>query len=176
MSGVSNEYAEALFSLAAEEGKEEQIMKELDTVRSALNSEPQIKELLCSPAIPLNERIDVVDAVFADAASEYVLSFIKLLCEKRRADIFTECVEKYRALLSAKQSTVTATVTSAVELSEAEKAALKQKLEKMSKSTVVLECKTDKQIMGGLIVEMNGTITDGSLKHRLQQVKDVISG
>jgi F-type H+-transporting ATPase subunit delta len=71
--------------------------------------------------------------------------------------------------------TVTATVVSAVELNETEKAALKQRLEKNSGNTVMLECTVDPSILGGLIVTVNGTVTDGSLRHRLREVKDVMS-
>ena len=175
MSDISNEYAEALFSLAVENGSERAIMKELEGIKAVFDENAELCELLSSPAVPINDRIDVIDSVFSECAQEYVISFIKLLCEKRRASIFFECVEKYRALLDAKEATVTASVTSAVALTDAEKAALKQKLEKMSGKTVVLECSIDPSILGGLIVTMDGTVTDGSLRHRLHEVKEVMS-
>lgn len=175
MSEISNEYAEALFSLAVEDGSEKAIMAELETVKAVFEENPEICELLCSPAVPIDERVSVAGSLFDGRLSEHVVSFIKLLCEKRRAGIFFDCVEGYRALLAAKEMTVTASVVSAVELNDSERAALKQKLEKMSGNTVVLECTTDPSILGGLIVTMNGTVTDGSLRHRLHEVKEVMS-
>ena len=175
MSGISNEYAEALFSLAAETGSEGAVMTELDIIKELFEENLDISELLCSPAVPIDERLSVVDSLFGGRMREHVTSFIKLLCEKRRVGLFLECVEGYRALLAAKEKTVTATVVSAVELNETEKAALKQRLEKNSGNTVMLECTVDPSILGGLIVTVNGTVTDGSLRHRLREVKDVMS-
>ena len=175
MSEISNEYAEALFSLAVEDGSERAIMAELEMIRGIFEKDPEISELLCSPAVPIDERVGVVESLFSGRVHEHVVSFIKLLCEKRRTGIFFDCVDGYRALLSAKEMTVTASVVSAVELSESERAALKQKLEKMSGNTVVLECETDSSILGGLIVTMDGTVIDGSLRHRLHEVKEVMN-
>lgn len=175
MSDIKSEYAEALFSLAAESNNERAIMNELDGMAEIFKENADLIALLDSPAIPISDRIAVIDTVFSDCAREHVLSFLKLLCEKRRTAIFFECTEKYRALLKVKESTVTASVTSAVELTDEEIAALKNKLEKTSGQTVVLNIVTDPSILGGLIVDMDGKVTDGSLRHRLRDVKEVMS-
>ena len=65
-------------------------------------------------------------------------------------------------------------MTSAVELTDDEKKKLKLKLEKMSGKSLILKCTVDKSVLGGVIVKMDGKIMDGSLKHRLEEVKEVI--
>ena len=83
--------------------------------------------------------------------------------------------EEYFALLDAFRRRSNAKVISAVELSDEEKSKIKAKLESIYKGEVNLEYSVDGSILGGLIVEINGKIMDGSLRHRLHEVKEVIS-
>ena len=174
MSDVSKEYAEALFAVACEDGSEKAVMAALDGVLSAFGGDPEYEELLASPNLSLGERIGSIDAVFGGNVPECVLSYLMLLCEKGRISLFRESVGEYRKLLNVRNSLTTAKVISAIELSEKERNALREKLEKISGNTVELDCVVDPEILGGLIVEMNGHVTDGSLRHRLQEVKEVI--
>ena len=70
---------------------------------------------------------------------------------------------------------MTAKVTSATELTEEEKNALYEKLKKMSQKEIVIDYHLDKDILGGMIIEMDGKVIDASVKSRLKEVKDVIS-
>ena len=107
---------------------------------------------------------------------EHIVSFISLLCERGRIHEFSECVKEYKELCDASKRISTAIVTSSVELTEAEKEKLVKKLEKMSGRTVIADCRIDKSLIGGLIIEMDGTVLDGSVRSRLKEVKEVISG
>lgn len=175
MTEVSKEYATALFALACEEGKESAILSSLEEVYAALTETPDYLEFLASPGIPLSERLGSAEAVFGASVPEYVSSFLCLLCEKGRIRTFPACVEEYRRLLNLRQSVTEATVVSAVPLSEEELSSLTKKLEKISGNTVIPHCSVDPALLGGVIVEMNGTVIDGSLRHRLREVKEVMN-
>ena len=174
MTEISKEYAEALFALAAETGEQDAVMHALETVMQTLKEQDGLMELLSSPAIALTERLAVIEQCYA-ALPEMVVSFLQLLCEKGRIGRIDACTEEYRRLLDISRAVKTARVTSAVPLSEAELAALTAKLSRVSGCTVQLTCAVDPSILGGVIVEMDGHVTDGSLRHRLQEVKEVIT-
>ena len=57
---------------------------------------------------------------------------------------------------------------------EEQKKALEKKLNKICSSRIVAEYRVDANLVGGLLVDFDGKVIDGSLKHRLQQVKEVI--
>lgn len=175
MTEVSKEYAAALFALACETGKEQAVMAALDTVLASLSENPEYMDFLASPAIPMSERLASVEAVFGASVPEYVSSFLGLLCEKGRIRSFADCVGEYRRLLHIRTSVTTAKVVSAVPLSAEELSALTEKLEKISGNTVIPECSVDPSLLGGVIVEMNGTVIDGSLRRRLREVKEVMN-
>ena len=174
MAQISKEYAEALFALACEEGKETEFLTALERIEKILEEQPDYAALLSSPSIPLNERLEAVEAALADGFPKYVISWVQLLCEKGRIGYLPECAKEYRTLLRTKNAVVTAKVSSAVALTAGEAEALKQKLETISASTVLLECTVDPTLLGGVVVEMNGRVMDGSLRHRLRAVKEVM--
>ena len=174
MAQISKEYAEALFALACEEKSEKSYLLALEDVQKALLSDPDCMEFLSCPGIPLEERLLMIERAFSSLPM-HIVSFIQLLCEKRRISLFEECVKEYRLLLCAAEARVTAKVTSALALTDAELAALKQKLEKISGKTVLIEATVDPDLLGGLTVEMDGTVIDGSLRHRLRRVKEVMN-
>ena len=174
MSDVMREYAKALFMLASENESAENYGKALDAVLCAFSENDGYAEFLSSPGIPLSERLSALDSAFSDFLPKDVMSFIKILCEKRYIKDFEKCVEEYNSLLAEVSKVSTAKVISAVALSKDEEQALKNKLEEISGHTILLECMVDKSILGGLIVEIDGKIADASIARHLKDVKDVM--
>lgn len=175
MAEMSKEYGTALFALAKECAAEAEYKAALETVSSVFRENPQYIDFLASPSIPKNKRTEAIEQAFGDQAPEHIVSFLQILCEKGHIRIFSSCVSEYNALYEASQKITVAKVVSAVPLTEKEKNSLKQKLEKMSGYSVQLECSTDNSLMGGLVVEMDGKVIDGTLRYRLLEVKDVMS-
>jgi F-type H+-transporting ATPase subunit delta len=97
------------------------------------------------------------------------------LCEKGRFSCFRDSVDEFNSLLNASKHISKATVKSAVELTEAEKNRLNDKLEKLCGGQVDMEYIIDSSLLGGLIVEVDGKIMDGSLRHKLGEMKEVMN-
>ena len=174
MTNVSKEYAEALFLLSEENGECEAIATALETVSDVLKENPAYVEFLSSPAIPKNERVQAIGTAFA-SLPETAVSFLQLLCERGHIRTYDTVAEHFAALCREAQNRTTATVISAVELTDEEKARLNEKLNAAGNKTVTIEWTVDESLLGGVIVEMDGKVLDGSLRHRLQEVKEVIS-
>lgn len=172
---VGKEYGAALFMLACEENQQTAYANALENLKKAFLDQPEYFELISSPSIPLRERLGVIEETFADALPEHVLSYVKLLCEKGRMSSFMESIEEYKALLNASEHIANAKITSAVELTEAEKANLIHRLEIQEKCKVHAEYCVDPSLLGGVIVEVDGKIMDGSLRHRLYEIKEVMN-
>ncbi len=174
MADIGKEYGTALFMLAREKDAEEQYFQALELLKTSFENEPGYTEFLASPSINLAERISAIESAFEGKIPEDVLSYLCLLCEKGRIPDFMDSHEQYALLLDAFRRVANAVVTSALELTEEEKKALNEKLEKMCGASVKIEYRIDPSIIGGVIVEMDGKTIDGSLRSRLSSVKDVI--
>ena len=174
MNEIGKEYGDALFMLAHEEDRAKEYGDSLQAIQAAFLENQEYSQLLASPDVSLRERIAVIDAVFAKSVPQQVLSFVKLLCEKGRISCFEAAYGEYMALFYASQRVINAKVTSAVALTDAEKAKLIRKLEVTHKGKVQAEFLVDKELLGGMMVEIDGRILDGSLRHRLREIKDVM--
>ena len=175
MTEISKEYGAALFMLAREEKEEDTLLAAIEMVEGTLSDTPQFLVLLSSPSISLEERLGVIDTVFGGSVPTHLLSFIKLLCEKGRISCLLEAFTEYKGLLDASRRVYVARVTSALALTKEEEEKLVAKLTKMMKGNVRCEYEIDPSLLGGVIVEMDGKIMDGSLRHRLFEMKEVMN-
>ena len=175
MTEIAKEYGTALFMLACEESCKQEIAAALEQMRLAFEQNPTYLQLLQSPSVPLEERLEAIRIAFGDAVPMHALSYLQLLCERGRIAYFSESAEVYRALLDASEQRSHAKVTSAVPLTAAETQKLQAKLEGMCGGEVILEYFVDASLIGGFVVEMDGKILDASLRRRLRDVKEVMS-
>lgn len=175
MTEIGKEYGTALFMLACENDQQRNYADALKRIVDIFSENPEYVSLLGSPGIPLGERLGVIETAFAASVPEHVLSYLKLLCEKGRISCFVESVEEYMALLDASERISHAKITSAVPLTEEEKAKLVRKLEDTYKRKMYAEYFVEPSLLGGVIVEADGRIMDGSLRYRLHDVKEVMN-
>ncbi len=175
MTQLYKEYAQALFMLSLEENKTEEYKKDLKTVEDAFEDNPSFYDLLLSPSIYLSERLEIVDKVFLGNVSRHILSFLKLLCEKKHLISLKDCIKEFGRLCDEMKKVSFVKITSAVELSEDEKNRIIEKLNKTSDKSVNAQFVVDESILGGIVMETEGKILDGSLKHKLKDVKEGLS-
>ncbi len=174
MTQIAKEYAEALFSLATETQSEQAVGEALALVARCFADEPDYTVLLSSPRLSRQEREALLVRAFGAAVPETVLSFVCLLCRAGHIDRLQECAAEYDSLYRLRSRTVRADIISAVPLTEAEKTALLEKLQKKSGCTVTAAYTVDPALLGGLVVRMGDTLIDGSLKQQLKEMKEVI--
>ena len=175
MTPFSITYANSLFSLADEEQKSEAVLNDMQTVSEVLAQNPDYVLLLDSPTIRREERIALIDEAFS-SADEYVLNFLKLLCEKKAVHLFGECFKQYVLQYNKKNNIESVTVITAAPLSEEQIIRLTAKLEKETGKTVKTDFKIDKSILGGIIIRTENSQTDSSVRARLDSLKKQLIG
>lgn len=171
---ISNEYAEALFALALEEKAIDAYYEELQKIKALFESNMEYIEFLSSPSVSTEEKLGAISVALEGKVNDNIVSFLKLLSERGRAELFFACLSDFEGLYNESKKTMLVRVTSATELNSNEKKKLKSALEKKYSLKVELKCIVDKSILGGIIVETEDSVLDGSLKKKLRDVKDVI--
>ena len=171
---ISLEYAEALFLLACEQEKSEVYLNDLRLVGEALRVDEELMLLLRSPNLSHTEKDGVIDAIFGANLQEDTVSFLKLLCQKGRAELLPLCIADFERLYNEVNRVIVAEVTSAVPLTEAEKEKLIAGLEKKTGHKTELVCHVDPEILGGIIIRTEDAVLDGSLKRKIHSIKEVI--
>ena len=174
MSQTTREYAVALFTLGKETDTDKDILASLELVEQAFEENPTYLAFLSSPSIPKKERLEAIENLLEGRVHEYVCSFVCLLCEHGKIYDFKDCCEEYKSFYRMLEQVSIAKVRSVVPLSEAEQAKLKEKFQKLCGHEVHLECTLDATLLGGLVVEIDGKVYDGSLKQYLSDIKEVM--
>lgn len=174
MTQTSKEYAQALFALSVETDSAESFSDALKRAAEVLAIDADYMEFLACYGIPAHERTAALEQVFSDRLPEYVLSFLQLLCENGHIRLLNDCVEDFEALYHEMKKLTTVKVTSAVALTDEQKARLLPKLEQLCKRQVQAVYVIDESIMGGMIIEADGKVLDASVKNRLHELKEVI--
>ncbi|MBQ5545389.1 MAG: ATP synthase F1 subunit delta [Clostridia bacterium] len=172
--GTGREYAIALFRLAKEEAIETALAEDLTFLKEVFQKTPEYAAFLSAPSIPKQERLDSIREAFGESLHEYAVSFVCVLCEKGRVSLLPECVEEFEALFAASQRVSHAVVTSAAPLSDDQKERLQRKLKKRSGNRVEMEYRLNPKLLGGVIVDIDGTRLDGSLRRQLKTIREVM--
>ena len=174
MTRVSEEYAAALFTLAAEEGVKREVAEAVEVIRTLMDENPDYVELLAAPNIPFDERSALIDAALG-SLQEYAVNFVKLMTKNGHVRELADCIGEYLKLWEHADGIITAEVVSAAPLTEAQQDALRAGLEAKLSRRVTLSLSVDPSLLGGMIISVDGSVMDGSLRTKLAQMKEAIS-
>lgn len=174
MKQTSKAYAEALFSIAMEQNKVAEFANSLEGVLSLFENNPEYSDYLATPALPLSERLCAIDNAFSDAVPEEIVSYLKLMCENGHICVLQNSITEFFKLEMAISNTVTVKISSSIPLSEEQKEKLIQKLEANYRKRMNPIYQTDPSLLGGIRIEMEDNVIDGSVAKRLQSLKEVI--
>lgn len=175
MTKAAELYGGSLYELAAEEGKAASMMEDLSGLEKIFRENPEYPGLLLEPSIARAERISLIDQAFKGQVETYVLNFLKILCEEGLIREFSGCVEAFRKRYYKDNNIAEASVISAVPLDQDRLAALKAKLEKISGRTIVLTEKVDPSVIGGIRIEMEGRLFDGTAASRIAAIRKQVT-
>lgn len=175
--GVAGRYASALFDLANESGKAADVERDLAAFRGLMNESPDLVRLVRSPVISAEDQSRALAAILEKAGIGGLASnFLKLIAKNRRLFAVEDIIKVFQALAAKARGEVTAEVTSALPLNDAQTAALKETLKASVGKDVTLQARVDPAILGGLIVKVGSRMIDSSLKTKLQNLKVVLTG
>ena len=175
MTTTSREYAEALFELAVQGNVTKETSEGLETVISAMLQTPDYRAMLASPAISKEERLNALDSAFRGKIPDILLAILRMMISRGHVSALNGMARDYEELARGYRGESVAVVTSAVPLQEAETVALRAKLEKKLSKTVIMQFRVDPELIGGIRVEVDGRVIDGSIRNKLDEIKEVMN-
>jgi F-type H+-transporting ATPase subunit delta len=127
--------------------------------------------------VALETRIAMADEIFGTVAPKPVLNLIGLMIKRGRIHELPKVATEFRRLDNARQGVTEATATSAAPLSEDEIRTLTQRLEQDTNGRVELDVQVDPSLLGGLVVRVGDRMIDGSVRGRLERLRNqLVSG
>jgi F-type H+-transporting ATPase subunit delta len=169
---VGGRYAQALFDLASDGGQIGAIEADLNALGAMRAESPDLRRVLDSPVFAAEDRARALNAL-ADRAGFQPLTrkFLGLLAENRRTAALPAVIEGFRRLSAERRGAVSAEVTTAVALSDAQRASLEAALAQSIGKAPEITHRVDPAILGGIKVKVGSRLFDASVKSRLDQLK-----
>lgn len=174
MTALEKEYGDAIYSLAAEDKCLDEVLEGLSLAVTAFRENPGYLTLVQNPAIPKEERLELLDKAF-EGVHVYALRLLKLLCERSALNLVPGCLEQFKSLLYEARGILPVEAISAVPLTEAQQEALRNKLSAKTGKTILLETRIDPALLGGVKLRYDGKELDGSAAGRLEALRRALT-
>ena len=175
VSGVSGRYGLALFELARDEGKLDEVSGSLDRFEGLLNDSPDLQRLLKSPVFSADEQLAAIGAVLDRAGIGGLASnLIRFVAQQRRLFALPGMISSFRALLARSKGIIPAEVRLAEEPSSKVMEEIRSSLREMTGSDVDLAVRIDPSLIGGMVVKIGSRMVDASLRTKLNSIRQAM--
>ncbi len=169
---INTGYARALLEMAQAEGVVQRIEEELFRLRELLKSNPNLLEFLKDPNVTREGKRQALVELFQRRVQPLVLNTLVTISDTDRASHLQQIIEEFITLAAATRQKVSGDIITAIKLDDAMLAALSAELSRITNKSVQLFQKVDPAILGGAIIKVGEQVIDGSLRRKLNQIKE----
>jgi F-type H+-transporting ATPase subunit delta len=167
-------YAEALFRVLQAEGELDKVEDELFRFGKLLESNYDLKQALEDQALPPEQRAKVLDALLADKVTPHTLGLLQFIVNQGHARQLPEILADLSDIAAEARNSAVAEVRTAVPLDEDQRKHLAQALSTATGKRIELKALVDKSVLGGVYAKIGDTVIDGTIRRRLQQLKEQV--
>ena len=172
---INTGYARALFEMAQAEGVVSRVEEELFRLRELLKGNPELLQFLKDPNVKPEGKRQALGDLFQGRVHPLVLSTLISLSDQDRAGRVLHVIEDFSTIAAAARQTITGEVTVVVTLDDATLGRMATELSRITGKNVKLLQKIDPAILGGAIITVGEQIIDGSLRRKLDQLKEKLA-
>ena len=174
---IAKRYATALFEMADEAQQLDAVAEDLRGVRTLLSENDELRRFVRSPIYGRAKQTKAFLAVLEAAkVGDLTRRFVGVIGRNRRLAAMPAIIEAYLETLARRRGEVTAKVSSAAALSDAQLELLTDSLRKAVGGKVVVETDVDPELIGGLVVRVGSRMFDASLRTKLQKMQLAMKG
>ena len=173
--GAARRYARALFDVALARRAAEDVRRGLRAAAGAMAESADLRRVLEHPAVPPEKKRAVIGQVWK-GEHELVRRLVGLLAQGERLDLIGEIERVYAQVWNAHRGVVDAEALSMQPLSDAQQKALADALRRLTGREVELRSTVAPEILGGLVVRMEGRVYDGSVRGKLRALRERLVG
>ncbi|MBV69272.1 MAG: ATP synthase F1 subunit delta [Pelagibacterales bacterium] len=175
-------YSNALYSLSVDKKIQNKMYEECKSLLRTFSENPNFSTIFKSQLLNKKKQISVVSKIFSEKKekklliSKDLLGLIILLAKNARLNILEEVLKSYIELHTADNKEIKVNVTSVIKINDSLENKLKKILSKNGKLKVKIINLIDKDLLGGLIIQIGSNLIDTSIKTKLNKVKNAMKG
>ena len=173
---VSKTYGDALFEIAVETGRMDAFYEEAQNVRTVLLESDELSKLMIHPKIVKEEKIQIIENIFKGKISDELVGLMRMIVDKGRFGELDSVLLYFIDEVKEAKNIGTAYVTTATELSDAQKA---QVTDRLIQTTNYVEFEmhydVDASLIGGMVIRIKDRVVDSSIKSKLCELSRELS-
>ena len=171
---LDRRYALALYEVAKEKDKVDEYINDLREICDLIENNKDFYEVVKHPQISTKNKKRTFINIFKGKIDEELLSFLLILIEKDRILYLREKLNEMEKIDFERKNILSAVVKTAVPLLESEISNLQEKLEKQYNKKIIMTTEIDKSLLGGVYVRVGNDVIDGTIKSKLEEMKDIM--
>jgi len=173
---LANRYARALADVIASRGNYRQVLNELEDFGTAYRETPELAEVCETPAVAMDQKLKVLDAIAARLGSSQVIrNFLRVLISNYRMPLLGEIITTFRDVAYARLGIVRVKISSASALSNQEQELMRSRFNELTRKQSELEFHLNPGLIGGLVAQIGSTVYDGSIRGQLERIKEQLT-
>jgi len=165
-------YADAFLNIISSEGNLNEVQQELHSIAEAVDKNEELSSTLNDPRLPAARRQQIVEDLLEGKAHTITVALVSMLVAAGRIRDLSKIVSKLLTASASLRQRSVAEVRSAVDLTDEQKARLAESLKKKTGQDVDIVVIVDPNVLGGIVTQIGDTVIDGSIRHRLAQLKE----
>jgi F-type H+-transporting ATPase subunit delta len=165
-------YASALFDIARAEGDVDGFVDAFYAAAKTISANSELRDVLSDPQIPVSRRQGTLSDLLDGRVDGAVVASINFIVAVGQAKYLDDLASRLAEVAAQEEGSVVAEVQSAIALDADQVARLEAALSKATGKRVQAKVVTDPSIMGGLVAKIGDTIFDGSVRGRLDDVRE----
>lgn len=173
---VNSTYGDALFDLAVEEKQVDSILEELTGLLQIMEENEELLSLMTHPEVLKDDKLKMLKNIFQGRVSDAVMGMLLIVVKNDRSAELPAICEYVIGRLKEYKRIGIAYVTSAVRLTQEQKAKIEERLIATTDYvTMEMHYKEDASLIGGLIIRMEDRVVDSSIKRQLERMSATLS-
>jgi len=168
-STLARPYAQAIFNLANAENTLKAWSDKLALLKEVAANESMI-EIITNPDVSTERIVSLFADICQDGLDEKGMNFLKIAAENGRLEIIPQIADSFEAMRAEAEGSIEAQVTSAYAVNATQKKSIAEALKKKFGREVTITTKTDKSLLGGVIIRAGDIVIDGSVKTQLEKI------
>jgi len=174
MEEIAQVYSRALFEVAKDHDKVDELREQLGQFTDALDENRDLAVFFFSPSFSTQEKKDGLERVL-DGADEALVNFLGMLMENHRMPVIFRIRRQYDELWKQENQLLGVHITSAIELDEATVKQIGDTIGEQTGQRVDLSSRVDPDILGGIVLRVGNSILDASIRTRLDRLRKQVA-
>lgn len=170
-SKISVRYAKALYDFGAEKKILDTLVLDIKTISAALETISELQSFITNPIVNPSDKKRIVQELLGKKVSKETIDFLHLIITNKRELCIQDILRNFLNLYRKNAGITAITITSATELSAAQKSKTISLIETKFKTKVELNETIDSSLLGGFVLRINDLQYDGSVKNKLKLIK-----